>query len=48
MSFAIITPLQSGEALKVEMLKKIGALERVPGYGIFITERILDLITVYL
>jgi len=26
----------------------MGALERVPGYGIFITERILDLITVLL
>jgi len=48
MSFAIVTPLQSGEALKVELLKKAGALERVPGYGIFITERFLDLITVLL
>lgn len=48
MSFAIVTPLQSGEALKVELLKKIGALERVPGYGIFMTERILDLIIVLL
>ncbi len=48
MSFAIVTPLQSGEALKVELLKKIGALERIPGYGIFMTERILDLIIVLL
>jgi uncharacterized membrane protein YbhN (UPF0104 family) len=47
-TFAIITPLQSGEALKVELLKKTGVLERVPGYGIFITERILDLIIVLL
>jgi uncharacterized membrane protein YbhN (UPF0104 family) len=48
MAFSIITPLQSGEALKVELLKKIVALERVPGYGIFMTERILDLIIVLL
>ncbi|MCX5848794.1 MAG: lysylphosphatidylglycerol synthase transmembrane domain-containing protein [Deltaproteobacteria bacterium] len=47
-AFALVTPLQSGEALKVELLKKIGALERVPGYGIFMTERILDLIVVLL
>ena len=47
-AFSIVTPLQSGEALKVEMLKKIGVLERVPGYGIFMTERILDLIVVLL
>ena len=48
MALALVTPLQSGEALKVELLKKIGALERIPGYGIFITERILDLIVVLL
>ena len=47
-AFAIITPFQSGETLKVELLKKIGILERVPGYGIFVTERILDLIIVLL
>ena len=39
---------QSGEAMKVELLKKTGSLERVPGYGIFMTERILDLIVVLL
>lgn len=48
MAFAIVTPLQSGEAMKVELLKKVGALDRVPGYGIFMTERILDLIIVLL
>ena len=48
MAFAIITPLQSGEAMKIELLKKIGALDRVPGYGIFMTERILDLTIVLL
>jgi uncharacterized membrane protein YbhN (UPF0104 family) len=45
-AFALITPFQSGEALKVELLKKTGALERVPGYGIFVTERFLDLLVV--
>lgn len=45
-AFATITPFMSGEALKVELLKKTGDLERIPGYGIFITERILDLIIV--
>lgn len=48
MAFTIVTPLQSGEALKVELLKKVGALDRVPGYGIFMTEKILDLIVVLL
>jgi uncharacterized membrane protein YbhN (UPF0104 family) len=47
-AFATITPFLSGEALKVELLKKTGDLERIPGYGIFITERILDLIIVLL
>lgn len=48
MAFALITPFQSGEALKVEMLKKTGVLERTPGYGIFFTERIIDLMVVLL
>jgi uncharacterized membrane protein YbhN (UPF0104 family) len=47
-ALAILTPLQSGEALKVEFLKKSGLVERVPGYGIFLTERILDFIVVVL
>ena len=47
-AFAILTPLQSGEALKIELLKKAGSLERIPGYGIFMTERILDLLVVIL
>jgi len=33
MAFTTITPLQSGEALKVELLKKVGALDRVHVYG---------------
>ncbi|MDI6741409.1 MAG: lysylphosphatidylglycerol synthase transmembrane domain-containing protein [Smithella sp.] len=45
-ALALITPFQSGEVLKVELLKKTGALERVPGYGIFVTERFLDLLVV--
>lgn len=45
-AFAVITPFQSGEVLKIELLKKTGALERVPGYGIFVTERFLDLLVV--
>jgi uncharacterized membrane protein YbhN (UPF0104 family) len=48
MAFALLTPFQSGEALKVEMLKKTGALERTSGYGIFFTERIIDLMVVLL
>jgi len=48
MAFAIVTPFQSGEAVKVELLKKVGALDRIPGYGIFMTERILDLLIVLL
>ncbi len=47
-AFALLTPFQSGEALKVELLKKTGSLERIPGYGIFMTERILDLMVVLL
>ncbi len=47
-AFATITPFLSGEVLKVELLKKTGDLERIPGYGIFITERILDLLIVLL
>ena len=45
-ALALITPFQSGEVLKVELLKKTGALERVPGYGILVTERFLDLLVV--
>jgi len=45
-ALAMLTPLQSGEAFKVEFLKKTEALERIPGYGIFMTERILDLMVV--
>lgn len=42
LSFAIFTPLQSGEMLKVELLKKYGMIRRFPGYGSFLVERAVD------
>ncbi len=42
LSFALFTPLQSGEALKVELLKERGLIRRSPGYGSFLIERVLD------
>ena len=46
LSFSIFTPLQSGEMLKVELLRKYGMIQRSPGYGSFLVERALDLATV--
>lgn len=46
LSFSIFTPLQSGEVVKVELLKKYGMIQRYPGYGSFLVERALDLATV--
>ena len=46
LSFSIFTPLQSGEMLKVELLRKYGMIQRFPGYGSFLVERALDLATV--
>jgi len=43
LSFALFTPLQSGEVLKIELLKKYGMIQRSPGYGSFLVERALDL-----
>jgi uncharacterized membrane protein YbhN (UPF0104 family) len=43
-SFAIFTPLQSGEMLKVELLKRYGMVGRGAGYGTFVVERVLDLV----
>ncbi|MGD1276253.1 MAG: lysylphosphatidylglycerol synthase transmembrane domain-containing protein [Tepidisphaeraceae bacterium] len=43
-SFAIFTPFQSGELLKVELLKKYGMVGRFTGYGTFAVERVLDLV----
>jgi uncharacterized membrane protein YbhN (UPF0104 family) len=44
LSFALFTPLQSGEALKVELLKKYGMITRAPGYGSFLVERAFDMV----
>lgn len=42
-----MTPVQSGEALKVELIKKIApTLSRSFGYGGFIVERLCDLIAI--
>jgi len=46
LSLSIITPFQSGEALKIEALKRHGLLERHIGYSAFFIERVLDLIVV--
>lgn len=45
-NLAIITPGQLGETLKVEMLKRQGILDRTPGLGSFLMERIIDLVIV--
>jgi uncharacterized membrane protein YbhN (UPF0104 family) len=46
MSLTIITPFQSGEIVKVELLKKGGLIERFSGYSSFLTERIIDLFVI--
>ena len=43
MTLTIVTPLQSGEMLKVELLKSRGLIERFSGYSSFLVERVLDL-----
>jgi uncharacterized membrane protein YbhN (UPF0104 family) len=45
-SLAILTPAQLGEALKIELLKRRGLLDRLPGLGAYALERILDLIVI--
>jgi uncharacterized membrane protein YbhN (UPF0104 family) len=47
LSLSVLTPLQSGEALKVELLRKYGGLERAPGYSAFLLERVADLYVVF-
>ena len=44
--FSLITPVRSGEMLKVELLKKYGLIDRLPGYSSYIVERIIDLFIV--
>jgi uncharacterized membrane protein YbhN (UPF0104 family) len=43
LGFATVTPLQSGEVLKVEFLKRHGRMDRFQGYSSFLVERIADL-----
>ncbi|MGI6296572.1 MAG: lysylphosphatidylglycerol synthase transmembrane domain-containing protein [Armatimonadota bacterium] len=43
---ATLTPLRSGEILRTEFLKRYGLLDRAPGYGSFIIERIIDMVIV--
>lgn len=46
LGMAIITPFQSGEVAKVELLKKIGAIRRMPGYASLVLERFTDLFVI--
>jgi len=46
LSLSVFTPLQSGEALKVELLKRYGRVARLPGYSAFALERAADLYVV--
>jgi len=46
LSLAVYTPFQSGEALKIELLRHHGSLERMPGYSSFVVERAIDLFVV--
>jgi uncharacterized membrane protein YbhN (UPF0104 family) len=43
LSFSVFTPLQSGELLKVELLKRYGRVARLPGYSALLLERAVDL-----
>src|SRR5205807_9248122 len=43
LSLSVVTPLQSGEALKVELLRKCAGAGRRPGYSAFVLERVADL-----
>ena len=43
LSLSVFTPLQSGELIKVELLRKHGQVARLPGYSAFLLERIADL-----
>jgi len=46
LSLSVFTPFQSGELLKVELLKKYGHVGRLPGYSTLLLERIADLYAV--
>lgn len=46
LGLAIVTPMQSGEMLKMEMLKKYLHVDRASGYSAFVVERVSDLVVV--
>jgi glycosyltransferase 2 family protein len=46
LALSIVTPAQSGEALKVEMLRKVTGLQRFEGYSCFAIERAFDVLCV--
>jgi len=46
LGIATVTPLQTGEMLKVELLRRRGGLARSAGYGSFAVERVVDLFTI--
>ena len=45
---ASVTPGQMGEAIRVEMLRSAGHLERGVGYAVFLGERFIDLVVLVL
>jgi uncharacterized membrane protein YbhN (UPF0104 family) len=45
-SLSVLTPGHSGEALKIELMKRRGLLGRLPGFGAFALERIMDLVVI--
>ena len=45
-SVTVFTPFQSGELLKVELLKKHGYAGRLQGYSALLLERVVDLYAV--
>lgn len=46
LSLSVLTPLQSGEALKVELLRRYGSGHRLPGYSALALERVADIYVV--
>lgn len=46
LTLSLYTPMQSGEALKVELLRKLAGVQRFEGYSSFAAERVADLLVV--
>jgi uncharacterized membrane protein YbhN (UPF0104 family) len=46
LALSLMTPGQSGELIKVELLRNRGLIGRLPGYGSFLVERLADLVVV--